>query len=82
MVRQEIEGDLWYQSSGRDPLPPSSCVGFRILSRTSVQNSGRRDPRLTKLALDQVCAHALNLCIKMEDIIKLGLGFATRAVSY
>ncbi len=45
MAKQEIVGDLWYQSSGRDLLPPSSCVGFRTLSPTSVQNLGSRDPR-------------------------------------
>ena len=53
MARQEIKGDLWDQSSGRDLLPPSACVGLRLLSSTSMQNLGSRDPRLTKLALDQ-----------------------------
>ena len=38
MAGQESEGDLWDQSSGRDLLPPSACVGFRTLSPTSVQN--------------------------------------------
>ena len=31
MARQEIEGDLWDQSLGRDLLPPSACVDFRTL---------------------------------------------------
>jgi hypothetical protein len=55
MARQEIEGDLWDQSTGRDLLHPSVCVGFRTLSEppTSAQNVGSRDPRVTKLALDQ-----------------------------
>jgi hypothetical protein len=52
MAGQEIEGDLWYQSLRLDPPPPSVHVGFRTRSPTSVQNLGRRDPRLTKLALD------------------------------
>ncbi len=49
MAGQEIEGDLRDQSL----LPLSTRVGFRFLSPSSVQNLGRRDPRLTKLALDQ-----------------------------
>ena len=53
MAGQEIEGDLWDQSLGLDPLPPIACAGFRTLSLASVQNLGSRDPRLTKLALDQ-----------------------------
>ena len=52
MARQEIEGDLWDQSLGRDLLPPSACVGFRTLSPSSVQNLGSRDPRLTKTYQD------------------------------
>ncbi len=84
MARQEIEGDLWYQSSGRDPLPPSLCVGFRTLSPTSVLNLGSRDTRLTKLALDQ----ALCSCVRpmnekgcyTHDLIKQSLGWVIRAV--
>ena len=50
MTRQEIKGNLWDQSLGRDLLAPSACVGFRTLSPTSVHNLGGRlrDPRLTK----------------------------------
>ncbi len=32
---------------------PSARVGFRTLPPTSMPNLGSRDPRLTKLALDQ-----------------------------
>ena len=58
MAGQEIKGDLWDQSLGLDMPPPSARVGFRTRSPgpTSVQNLGSRlsrDPRLTKLALDQ-----------------------------
>ncbi len=55
MAGQEIKGDLWDQSLGLDLLPPIACAGFRTLSLASVmvQNLGSRDPRLTKLALDQ-----------------------------
>ena len=53
MAGQEIEGDLWDQCLGLDLLPPIACAGFRTLSLASVQNLGSRDPRLTKLALDQ-----------------------------
>jgi hypothetical protein len=41
------------QSLGLDLPPLSVRVGFSTLSPTSVQNLGSRDPRLTKLALDQ-----------------------------
>ena len=63
MSRHKIEGDLWYQSLGLNLLPPSSCVGFRTLSPTSVQNFGSRDPRLTKLAH----YHALRSCVGPMD---------------
>jgi hypothetical protein len=53
MAGQEIEGDLWDQSLGLELLPPIACAGIRTLSLASVQNLGSRDPRLTKLALDQ-----------------------------
>ncbi len=53
MAGQEIEGDLWDQSLGLDLPPLSARFGFRTRSPTSVQNLGSRDPRLTKLALDQ-----------------------------
>ena len=53
MAGQEIEGDLWDQSLGLDLLPPIACAGIRTLSLASVQNLGSRDPRLTKLALNQ-----------------------------
>jgi hypothetical protein len=53
MAGQEIEGDLWDQYLGFDLPLPSVRVGFRTRSPTSVQNLGSRDPRLTKLALDQ-----------------------------
>jgi hypothetical protein len=53
MAGQEIMGDLWDQSLGLDLLPHIVCAGFRILSHASVQNLGGRDPRKTKLALDQ-----------------------------
>ena len=59
MARQEIEGDLWYQSSGLNLLPPSSCVGFRTRFLISVQYLGSKDPRLTKIAL----YHALRSCV-------------------
>ncbi len=55
MTGQEIEGDLWDQSLELD-LPVLStivCAGIRTLSLASVQHLGSRDPRLTKLALDQ-----------------------------
>ena len=84
MARQEIEGDLWYQSSGRDLLPQSLRVGFITLSPTSVRSLGSRDPRLTKLARDQ----ALCSCVRpmyqkgyfTHDLIKLSLGLVIRAV--
>jgi hypothetical protein len=53
MAGQEIEGDLWDQSLGLELLQPIACPGFRTLSLASVQNLVSRDPRLTKLALDQ-----------------------------
>jgi hypothetical protein len=53
MAGQEIEGDLWDQSLGLDLPPPSARVGFRTRSPTSLRKLGSRDPRLTKLALDQ-----------------------------
>jgi hypothetical protein len=54
MAGQEIEGDLWDQSLGLELPPPIACAGgFRTLFLASVQNLGSRDPRLTKLALDQ-----------------------------
>ncbi len=59
MAGQEIKGNLWYQPLGRDPLPLSSCVGFRSLSHTSMQNFGSSDPRLTKIALNK----ALRSCV-------------------
>ncbi len=54
MAGQEIEGDLWDQSLGLDLLSSIVCAVFRTLSLAFVQNLGSRDPRLTKLALDQV----------------------------
>jgi hypothetical protein len=53
MAGKEIKDDLCNQSLGLDQPPPSTRVGFRTRSPTSVQNLGSRDPRLTKLALDQ-----------------------------
>jgi hypothetical protein len=53
MAGQEIKGNLWDQSLGLDLLSPIACAGFRTLFLASVQNLGSRDPRLTKLALDQ-----------------------------
>ncbi len=53
MAGQEIEGDLWDQYLGLDLQPPSAHVGFRTRSPTYVQNLRSRDPRITKLALDQ-----------------------------
>ncbi len=53
MAGQEIEVDLWDQSLGLDLLPTIVCAWFRTLPLGSVQNLGSRDPRLTKLALDQ-----------------------------
>ena len=84
MARQEIEGDLWYQSSGRDLLPPSLRVGFRTLFPTSVRNLGSRDICLAKLAIIQ----ALCSCVRpmyqkryfAHDLIKLSLGSVIRAV--
>ena len=83
MARHQIEGDLWYQSSGHDLLPPSSCVGFRTLSPTSVQNLGSRDPRLTKIALYQALRSCVgpmyeNGCFSQETI-KLSLVWVSRA---
>ena len=80
MAGEEIEGDLWYQSLGRDLLPPSSCVDFRTLSPTSVQNLGRIDPHLTKIALYQAlhsksCVglmYTKNGC-SLQETIKLSL---------
>ncbi len=84
MARHKIKGDLWYQSLGRDLQPPSSYVGFRTLSPTSVQSLGSRDPRFTKLTLYQ----ALRVCVGPmhetgcfeQDMIKPSLGWVTRAV--
>jgi hypothetical protein len=56
MAEQEIEGDFWDQSLGLDLLPTITRAGFRTLSLASVQNLGSRDPRLTKLALNQAAA--------------------------
>ncbi len=53
MAGQDIKVDLWDQSLGPDLPHPSARVGFRARSPNSVQNLGSRDPRLTKLALDQ-----------------------------
>ncbi len=53
MAGQEIKGDLWDQSLGLDLLSTIARAGFRTLSLASVQNLGSRDPRLTKLAVDQ-----------------------------
>jgi hypothetical protein len=53
MAGQEIEGDLWDQSLGLDLLSTIVGAGFRTLSLASVQTLESRDPRLTKLALDQ-----------------------------
>ncbi len=53
MAGQENKGDLWGGSLGLDLLLPTVCAGFRTLSLASVQSLGRRDPCLTKLALDQ-----------------------------
>ncbi len=65
MAGQEIEGDLWEQSLGLDLPPPSVRVGFRTRFPTSVQNLGGRDPRLSKLPLDQ----ALHSC-KLTHVSK------------
>ena len=84
MVRQEIEGDLWDQSSGRNLLLLSACVGFRTLPPTSVQNLGSRDPRLTKLALHQAsracCGPMYQKGCFTQDMIKLSLRWVTWAV--
>jgi hypothetical protein len=85
MAGQEIKGDLWDQSLGLDLLqPPIVCAGFRTLSLASVQNLGSRDPRLTKLDLDQASlprklTHVSKGCFS-QDMIKLSLGWDTRAV--
>ncbi len=88
MAGQEFEGDLWDQSLGLDLLNPSTNVGFRTLSLTSVQNFGSSDPRLRKLGLDQAshscCRHAgwsmsLKGCFS-QDMIKLSLGWGNRSV--
>ena len=84
MARQEIEGDLWDQSLGRDLLPPSTCVGFKTLYPTSVQNLGSRDPCLTKLALDRASRSRgwpmyQNGCFT-QDVIILSLGWVIWAV--
>ncbi len=62
MAGQEIEGGLWDRYLGVGLLPPSERVGFTTLFPTSVQNLGSRDPRLTKLALDQACIKNDDLC--------------------
>ena len=81
MAGQEIKGDLWDQSLRLDLLPPIACAGFRTLFLASVQNLGSRDPRLTKLALDQALrsCELTHVCY-MHDMIKLSLGWDTRAV--
>jgi hypothetical protein len=84
MVGQEIEGNLWDQSLGLDLLPPIACAGFRTLSLASVRNLGSRDPRSTKLALDQASrsckwTHLSKGCFT-QDMINLSLGWVTRAV--
>jgi hypothetical protein len=53
MAGQEIEGDLWDQTFGLDLPFPAVRVGVITRFPTFVQNLGSRDPRLTKLALDQ-----------------------------
>jgi hypothetical protein len=83
MAGQEIEGDLWDQSSGLDLLPTIVCAGFRTLSLASVQNLGTRsrDPRLTKLALDQAsCSYKLThvskrmFCSRYDETV-FGMGY-------
>jgi hypothetical protein len=77
MAGQDIEDDIWNQYLGLN-LPPSSArVGFRTRCSTSVQILGRRDPRLTKLALDQASrscklTHVSKGCFT-QDLIKLSL---------
>jgi hypothetical protein len=75
MAGQEIEDDLWDQSLGLDLLQTMVCIGFRTLSLASVQNLGSRDPRLTKLALDQAsCCDKLmqvDQCIKKDVLRKI-----------
>ncbi len=84
MAGQEIEGDLWDQSLGLDLLHPVACAGFRTLSLASVQNLGSRDPHLTKkLDLDQAsrsCKSVYQKGCLTQDLIKLSLGWVTRAV--
>ena len=53
MAGRENQGDLWDLASGLDLQPPIVCAGFRTLSLASVQNLGRWDARLMKLALDR-----------------------------
>ncbi len=51
MAGQENQGDLWDPASGFDLQPPIVCACFRTLSLASVQDLGRWDARLMKLAL-------------------------------
>ena len=85
MARQEIEGDLWDQSLGLDlRLPTIVSAGFRTMSLASVQNLGSRDPRLTKLALDQAfllcCGPMYQKGCFTHDLIQQSLESVIRAV--
>ncbi len=66
---------LWDQYLGLDLLPPSVRVGFRTRCPTSVQNLGSRDPRLTKLALDQAShsSRLMHVDIKKDVLRKIWL---------
>ena len=52
MAGRENQGDLWVLSSGLGLQATIVCAGFKTLSLASVQNLGRRDARIMKLALD------------------------------
>jgi hypothetical protein len=81
MAGQEIEGDLWDQYCELDLPPPSARIGFRTRSPTSVQNLGSRDPRLTKLALDQVSRScklthvSKRMFYARSDLTEFGMGY-------
>ncbi len=84
MAGQEIEGDLWDQSLGLDLLPTIVCAGFRTLSFASVLNLGSRKPRLNEISSrSSINPTQVDTCIKKDvtqDLIKLSLGWDTRAV--
>ncbi len=53
MAGPENQGDIWDLTYRLDLQLPIVCAGFRTLSLASVQNLGRSDTRLMKLAIDR-----------------------------